>query len=385
MRIRTALGLLLLVLALGACSPRAQEARLLLQDLAAGPAPSRLKETTPAPERSTVTFTADGQEHVADLYLPGRAPAPPAMRMVVVPGLSPEGRDDPRLVALARSLARVRFAVLVPEVPGLRRLQAGPEDVADIAAAIRHFADRPLPVPAPEGAVGLVAVSYAVGPALVAALDPPVAEDVAFLVSIGGYYDIVSAITYVTTGYYRETPEGPWLRGDPSPYAKWVFARRNVDRLEDPADREALAAMARRRLNDLAAPVDDLLGRMGPEGRSVYALIANTDPDAVPDLIDALPDDLRRAMTTLSPAAQDWSALRAYLYLIHGRDDPVIPATESERLAEAAGPERATLYLIDGLAHVELGDGLGLFDRLTLWRAATAVLAERDRLAGTPP
>jgi len=382
MRIRTVLAL---VLAVGACSPRAQEARLLLQDLAAGPAPSRLKETTPAPERRTVAFTADGQEQVADLYLPGHEPAPPAMRVVVVPGLSPEGRDDPRLVALARSLARVRFAVLVPEVPGLRRLQAGPEDVADIAAAVTHFADRPLPVPAPEGAVGLVAISYAVGPALVAALDPAVAGDVAFLVSIGGYYDMVSAITYVTTGYFRERPGGPWVRGDPNPRAKWVFAERNVDRLDDPDDQEALAAMARRKLNDLSAPVDDLLGRMGPEGRAVYALIANTDPDAVPDLIDALPDDLRRAMTTLSPAAQDWSTLRAHLYLIHGRGDPVIPATESERLAAAAGPERASLYLLDDLAHVDLGDGIGLFDRLTLWRAGTAVLAERDRLAGTPP
>ena len=60
---------------------------------------------------------------------------------------------------------------------------------------------------------------------------------------------------------------------------------------------------------------------------------------------------------------------------MHGRDDPIIPYSESVALAAAA--PRADLYLVDGLAHVtlELRD---LDDVLTLWRAIHRLLELRD-------
>ena len=104
---------LVLFLALGACSQRAQEAARLLSDIAAGAEPSALKAETPAPLRSAVTFPMGH----GDLYV---SPDGALGALVLVPGLADTGKDDPRLIAFAESLARGRFAVLVPDIANLR-------------------------------------------------------------------------------------------------------------------------------------------------------------------------------------------------------------------------------------------------------------------------
>ena len=60
-----------------------------------------------------------------------------------MPGLTPYGKDDPRLAAFAGSLAWSRFLVLLPEIANLRALRVSGADSAIIADAIeapRRFA-----------------------------------------------------------------------------------------------------------------------------------------------------------------------------------------------------------------------------------------------------
>ena len=129
---------------------------------------------------------------------------------------------------------------------------------------------------------------------------------------------------------------------------------------------------------DLGADVTDLGARLGPEGRAVDALLANRDPQRVPALIGALPEPIRAEMAALDLKQRDLSRLQAKLYLLHGRDDAIIPYTESVALA-AAVPD-AELYLLDGLAHVDLGPA-GVGDTLALLKLAYDLLTERDGMA----
>jgi fermentation-respiration switch protein FrsA (DUF1100 family) len=78
-------------------------------------------------------------------------------------------------------------------------------------------------------------------------------------------------------------------------------------------------------------------------------------------------------------------SLRATLILVHGRDDAIIPYTESVALARAAGG-RAELALLEDLAHADLGPG-GLVDAWRLWRAAYALMRARhgDSEGRSPP
>lgn len=204
-------GWLLLIVALAmpllaACAPqRHHEALLVLADAAAGEGPSRLKETTPSPRRQAIAFDLEGRVHSGDLYLP--ADAEPAAGIVLAPGVVPEGKDEPRLVAFATTLARARFAVLVPDLPGYRQLRIHPSDARIVADAFAYLAGRA--ELAPAGRAGLAAFSYGVGPALLAALEEDLRERVRFVVGVGGYHDLTDAARYLTTGYCRRPATSP--------------------------------------------------------------------------------------------------------------------------------------------------------------------------------
>lgn len=373
MVVRKASAGLLLVALLAACSPqRGIDAARVLGDIAAGEGPSRLKDATPAPSRAVVDYAVDGRAREGDLYRPGGGA--PSAALVLVPGVAPAGKDDRRLVAFAHSLARAGFLVLVPEIAGLRALRVRASDADDIADAVRHLATR---TQATEGgAVGLVAISYAAGPTLIAAAGDA-GQHLRFVLAVGGYYDMTALITYVTTGSFRTGRDAPWQQGRPNEYGKWVFLESNAHHVEDARDRALLAAIAGRKRRDPAAEIGDLVERLGEDGRAVYALLDNRDPERVPRLIDALPDSVRREIVALDPSRLDLHRIGAQLLLVHGRDDPIIPWTESGALAEAVPDGRAELFLSDSLSHVDMTPG-EFGDLFTLWRAVYRVLELRD-------
>ncbi len=120
-----------------------------------------------------------------------------------------------------------------------------------------------------------------------------------------------------------------------------------------------------------------------PQGGAVYRLLVNDDPEQVPALVAALPQRLREDIMALDLAPRDLTRLDADLVLIHGRNDPLVPYTESLDLARAAGGKAEGVYLLDGLDHVDLR-GLGPSDAIGLLRAAYQVLSLRDAMAEPP-
>jgi hypothetical protein len=67
---------------------------------------------------------------------------------------------------------------------------------------------------------------------------------------------------------------------------------------------------------------------------------------------------MKRDLATLNPASQDLTRLTARLFLVHGRNDRLIPYPETVTLANAVGQERARVFLIHrGLGHVDLSLG----------------------------
>jgi hypothetical protein len=340
----------------GGALHRAGEAALLLAELAGGPEPGPFAALTPAPSREPFTIPAPlgGAPLAADLYRPARAAR---AALVLLPGAAPAGREDARLVALAEALARAGIIVLVPEIKGWRRLRFSPADPAAIAAALAALGTLDgLERDAPRG---LGAISYAVGPALIAVLESPAPPD--FLVGLGGFYRLEDVLAHVA--------------GARDARFAWLFMRNNLDVMESRFDAMALAAVVERRLADPAAAIDDLAASLGREGRAALALAENRDAGAVAGLVAALPGPLKARLRALDPAARDIAPLATRLILIHGTDDPALPLSGSEALAAAAPAGLARLYAVEGLAHVEPGAGL---DGWALWRALCRLLAERD-------
>lgn len=353
-----------------ACLPTA-DATLLMDDLMAGAAASKLKNTTEAPRRTAITYKVASRDRAGDLYQSGT----PSAAIVMVPGASTSGKDDPRLVAFAEALARMRFTVLVPDIPNVRQLRVKPDDAAVIADGFTYLAGRS--DLAPQGRVGMGAFSYALGPTVIAALEPEVREKVRFVLGVGGYYNLVDTITYFTTGYYREAG-GPLQYLQPNWYGKWVFVHSNVDRFPDAEDRQTLTEMANQKVKDPAVDVSALAARLrSPEGKALYEMLTNTDPAKVPGYLQGLPADVRADLDTLDLSKRDLRQLKARVLLFHGYDDNLVPYTESLAFAQATGGAART-FLINGFVHVDFAK-TGFVDGWRMGCAIEELLAERWR------
>jgi len=380
-------GALLLCASLAGCGAHNRDAWLALGDLAAGAGPSRLKQSTPEPTREAVRYVVDGRSRSGDLYLPGAGG--PQAAIVLVPGAVPEGKDHEQLVAFANMLARLRFAVLTPEMSGYRELRIGPQHAREVADAFTHVSSRE--EWSPGGRAGIGAFSYAAGPALLAALENDIRDRVRFVLAVGGYYDVRTAIRFLTTGYFED--DATQRRLDPNEYGKLVFIRSAQDHVRSATDRARLDAMVSARLRDPSADLSALAADLGPEGRSIYRLLSNTDPEETDRLLAELPSGILTTLEALTLSNKPLSMLKARLILVHGKDDRLIPYTESLALAAAAPPGRSQVFVFHRiLGHVDLrlSDFFSgrfwreeLPDARLLLRALAALLREREAAPST--
>jgi len=305
----------------------------------------------------------------ADLWRPGEGGARAAI--VLAPGFSEAGRDDPRLWPVARGLAGVGFLVMVPDLPGARRLTLDPADIGAMeraAAALAAHPGNPRP-----GIVAMTAVSYAAGPALLAGARP--GSPVGFLLTIGGYHDLKAAATAAATGAYRAPGEEGWRWGPRNPLVAVAFLLAVGEVLADPGDRRSTREAARRLLGREGAVMDDLWAGMTAEGRAALALALETDPDRVPARFAALPGRARGVLAALDPSLHDLSGLSACVVALHGDADPAVPWTEALALERAL--PRARPILVPGFGHIGMEE-IPFAGKLRLVEAARALLDWRD-------
>jgi pimeloyl-ACP methyl ester carboxylesterase len=267
----------------------------LLEFLSDGAVPA-LTTLTPPP-------LAGALDADTDRYRPaGLAAGAP---LVLVHGLTPDGKDDPRLRRAARLLARAGFDVAVPTIPGLTRGRLRPDDARPVIAALASC----------SGPARLVSVSVGAAPAFLAAADPAVGGRVRMLVALGAHASALELIRFHLTGEYSWNAVRGRVAHDPGLTRALIEA--NAE-LADPALRQALAT------GD-AAHVD--------------AAIA------------ALPVRTRQLISQLSPE-RTVASIGAPIVLVHGRADRAVPYSESLRLA-AARPSQTRVVLVGAIGHVE--------------------------------
>ena len=322
-----------------------------------------------AVDRERLRYSIRGLERIADLY---RSPARAEAALVLVPGATPLGLDDPALMAFAGALARSGFLVLVPRLAGDDPVRVSAADAEPIADALAYLT-------AQSGVehAGLAAISYAAGPAFLAALKEEARMRIAFLFVIGGYYDITAAVTYLTTGHYRDSPNHPWREGPVDDRAKWRFLLANADRI-GASDTALLRRIARLKLRDPDSEIDHLSAMLSEDGKAAWRLLVNSEPERTPALIAGLPAGLRRSLEALDLARRDLSTLEFPVLLVHGRDDPMIPPAESRALERALPSETTELIMPDSLFHVRFR-ALGAADAFGLFRLAYRLMTLRDR------
>lgn len=296
------------------------------------PQQGTLAWVTSTPTVKQLQISREGEQIPADLYL--LADGKKRAAILLTHGVIEAGKDDPRLVRFAHSLARSGFVVLVPELRGMKSFRILLSDVDDIVSSFRYLASLEM---VNDKSMGLLGFSYGAGPTFMAAADPSIRHRVKFLASFGGYYDPVNVIRFITTGYYEYRDEKGFLQ--PEPYGKWFFFMNNVDYVANERDRRLLREIFTMEGEKKGSEALPLVGKLTPRGRKLYELLTNEDPQRVHDLMKGVDPRVLEYLQKLSVAPLVPS-IGAYLLIGHGSTDPLIPYTESLRLADAVPDKR---------------------------------------------
>ncbi len=259
---------------------------------------------TPEPQRFTSPFLRhDGTPDVAEVYVIPRDRPRAAVLMFL--GATRGGYDDAEAVKLGYALARTGFVVMYywSETLGVES-RIDPADVANVVAAFQHLSRQDYVDP---GRLGLAGFSVGSSYAMVAAADPRIAADIAFVNSFGGYHDLADLIVQIAAGRaLNSTAEVPW---EPQELTMEVFDSTLLAEAPS-APRDALLAGA------------DGLG----DARRHYG---------------AMPAGFRSDVAAISPSSHldAWHSGTA-LRVMHDRGDNIIPVGESRRLVVAFAQRR---------------------------------------------
>jgi alpha-beta hydrolase superfamily lysophospholipase len=278
-------------------------------------------------------------------------PAKPARRTVIlVPGLHMDGVREERLVGLARELAAAGVAVLTIAPPALTRYRVTADITDQLEDAIAWAAGRP--ELAPDGRVGVIGISFAGGLAVVAAGRPAVRQRIAFVLSFGGHGDLLRVLRYLCLGQ-TDTIDAP-LRAlavggqhihvpAPHDYGGVVtllnFAARVVPAAQVAPLEEAITTFLEASSIDRLDPPRAVsyfarartLGAAMPEpSRTLMRQVSDRDVAGLGQSLAPLLVDLELP-AALSPERSP--APFAPVFLLHGADDSVVPASEMLFLA----------------------------------------------------
>jgi pimeloyl-ACP methyl ester carboxylesterase len=265
---------------------------------------------------------------------------------LVAPGLHYLGPDDPRLDRFCRVLASAGFVVLAPALPDHLALRIAPRATDDLAVAFDALEARTRMKPA------VFSISFGSLPAIELCARAAYCDRVRTLVVFGGYADFRAAVRFAVTGEAEGVIAGPY---DPLnapvvyiallPYLgahdataleqAWrEMVERTWGRAEMKAD-GARDAVAQEIARTLDARDRDLFllgcGLRSDRARIDRAILAASSSFA---FADPRPHLLQ---------------VRAPVVILHGRDDDVIPWTESEKLARALPAGHPHRVLVTGL------------------------------------
>src|SRR5262245_57584350 len=244
-----------------------------------------------------------------DIYSGEHAHSP----ILIVHGLNPTGKDSLDLMRISEALAQVGYQVFVPDLIELKRQHLQPEEAGHIKSVFQFIGKD----------AAIACYSYGCGPAMIAAADPDIRSHVRFALAFGGYFNIRETLEFVVTG-----PESPIA------YLKWVYLGANSDLVTDENDRSRLRTIAEHYQGDKRRETD-AAEKLSPEGKALLDIFSASTPEDFRARLKAGPESLQRRLDALSPS-RFMRQIQAPLILVHGINDPAIPAQQTIEFAQAA-------------------------------------------------
>jgi dienelactone hydrolase len=310
----------------------------------------------------------------------------PRRAVLLVSGVHPDGIDEPRLVALAKDLAGTGVNVVTPEIRDLMeyRLTANVTNAIEDAAlwtATREDLSG-------HARVGMIGVSFSGGLSIVAAGRPALRDRVAYVLSFGGHGNLPRVLHYLCTGVEPSVADRPGDRQTPHDYAVAVVLHQAADLMVPPEQvgvlRHGIETFLR--ASAVARTDQKLAADITQTARAIQGGLPEPSATLMKHVIDRDVASLgARLLPFLGQLGQDPSlspdrspAPTAPVYLLHGRDDHVIPPVESARLTSYLEPTTRVRRLESGfLSHVDVAEQPSFVEAWQMIAFWTAALGEQ--------
>jgi pimeloyl-ACP methyl ester carboxylesterase len=243
--------------------------------------------------------------------------------ILIIPGVG-DNRRDPQLINLAETMARAGLVVMDMLTPALKNyiLSAQDSDATVLAfEALNHL-------PAMQHSKsGIIAFSGGVPLASFAAADARIRTQVAFVAFFGGYFNTTDLIR--AFGRRAMDIDGKQEAWHPNIVPIQTIA--NTITQTFTANEQYLITNAID-TNTLLLP--DEINALSPAAQAVYHLLMGDEPERADANIAALPPSIHALLYELSPE-RVIQQIRAPIYLLHDRNDTLVPVTESRDFAAA--------------------------------------------------
>jgi dienelactone hydrolase len=313
------------------------------------------------------------------VYQPGEVHGPATL---LVPGVHAEGIDEPRLVQFARDVAATGRIVITTELPDLKQYRITPrstdmiEDAARWLSAGSGFA--------PDGRVGIIGISFAGGLSVVASARPSVRDHVAYVLAFGGHGDLPRTLRYLCTGIEPGGASRP-----PHDYGIAIILLGVADQVVPPDQaqplRNAILAYLHASHVDMwdkeqaqieFARAKEMAESLDQPARTLMRYVNERDvahlgPVLLPHVTNLGGDEAMNPARSAAPSAP--------VYLLHGKDDNVVPAIESVLLGSSLASRGVAVHVVVTplVTHAEVDRAASASDVWHLVRFWAQMLKER--------
>jgi pimeloyl-ACP methyl ester carboxylesterase len=305
------------------------------------------------------------------MYIPQDVVNPPGL--VLLHGVHHLGIEEPRLVNFAHALSGAGIEVMTPELKDLADYHVSVPTIDQIgisAVILSHELH--------QARVGTLGLSFAGGLALLAATRPEYANNMAFVVSIGGHDDLARVSRFFATNTI-ERPDGTVAPFEAHEYGVLVLAYAHLEDFfaapDIPAARDALRFW----LYEQADLSREAANRLSSEGKAKLDQILHHRDQMRQQLLDEIKlhgDE----MAAVSPHGR-MSGLTVPALLLHGSGDAVIPTTETQWLAKDVPPQDLKSVLISpALGHVNVEASVTIGQKWDLVHFVAQIIDREDQL-----
>lgn len=245
--------------------------------------------------------------------------------VLIIPGVG-DNRDVEHLVNLTESMARTGLVVMTMTTISLINFVLSPAEGDATVQAFKTLLHWP-----GVGAtrVGIVGLSAGNAPASLAAADPRIQHQVAFLTFFGGFFNARDLLADIGRRALIVNGElETWL---PNQVPLHVLANTIAGTL---SPREGAELMAAFDTNHPIPLTSAQVAQLSPPAAAAYHVLAGDQPDQVERNLNALSPEMQQLPQQLSPSSVV-SQISAPVYLLHDRFDGHVPFTESVNFAAA--------------------------------------------------